>query len=156
MQTIELTHIVEAMLLAAGEPITIARIQKSFNEGEEPSKDDVMAALDDLMQRYKKRDCSFFIKELASGYVLQIKQELAPYLGRLWEEKPTKYSRAYLETLAIIAYRQPITRAEIEDIRGVAVSTSIMKTLIERDWVRCVGHRDVPGKPGLYGTTKTF
>lgn len=151
-----LAKIIEAILLTAGEPVTYTRLQQCFEEDAAPSKAELDSTIQWLQESYAKDARSFIIKELAGGYVIQAKQEYAPYIVKLWEEKPAKYSRAYLETLVIIAYRQPITRAEIEDIRGVAVSSSIMKTLQERDWIKLIGHRDIPGKPGLYGTTKTF
>ncbi|GAB4223381.1 MAG: SMC-Scp complex subunit ScpB [Gammaproteobacteria bacterium] len=149
-----ITTIVEAALMAAGEPLSIAQLSKLFAEHERPEKEEIQKALIELSAAYSERGIE--LKELASGYCFQVKATLAPWIQRLWDEKPPRYSRALLETLAIIAYRQPVTRAEIEDIRGVAVSTNIIKTLIEREWIKEVGQREVPGKPMLYGTTKAF
>ncbi len=129
-------------------------LQGLFAEGEEPEKDEIAAALQDL--EADCRDRSVELKQVASGYRLQVKPEFATWISRLWEEKPKKYSRALLETLALIAYRQPTTRGDIEQVRGVAVSSEIIRTLMEREWVRVVGHRDVPGRPALYATTKQF
>jgi segregation and condensation protein B len=149
-----LVRILEGALMAAGEPLSLDRLLYLFPEEERPSVDDLRAALAELTIFYADR--SIELKELASGYCFQVKSDLSPWVTRLWEERPIRYSRALLETLAIIAYRQPVTRAEIEDIRGVAVSTSIIKTLQDREWVRVVGQRDVPGKPSLYATTRQF
>ncbi len=149
-----LTHILEAALLAAGEPLGLDRLQDLFPEHERPARAALRQALDDLAEQLADRGIE--LKEVASGFRLQVRQELAPWISRLWEERPTRYSRALLETLAIIAYRQPITRAEIEEIRGVSVGTPIMRTLLEREWIRPVGHRDVPGRPTMYGTTRKF
>ncbi len=149
-----LKNIVEAALLAAGEPLNLDRLQGLFEEESRPEKKLIRDTLDLLQAECEGRGIE--LKEVASGFRYQARQETAGWITRLWDEKPPKYSRALLETLALIAYRQPITRAEIEDIRGVAVSTNIMKTLQERGWVRVVGHRDVPGKPALYATTKEF
>lgn len=149
-----LRKIVEGAILAAGQPMSIARILELFDKEVAPEKDDILAALQDI-----EADCAtrgFQLKEVASGWRFQVREELAPWVNRLWEEKPQKYSRALLETLALIAYRQPITRGDIEEIRGVAVSSHIMKTLLERDWVKVVGHRDVPGRPSLFATTRQF
>jgi segregation and condensation protein B len=149
-----LKHILEAALLAAGEPLTLDRLQDLFPDGERPERAVLRQALDDLAEDLGGRGIE--LKEVASGYRLQVRQDLAPWIARLWEERPTRYSRPLLETLAIIAYRQPVTRAEIEEIRGVSVGTSIMRTLQEREWVRVVGHRDVPGRPAMYGTSRRF
>jgi len=146
--------IIEAALLAAGEPLGLDRLQDLFPENERPDRAALRQALDDLAEELDGRGIE--LKEVASGYRLQVRQDLAPWIARLWEERPTRYSRALLETLAIIAYRQPITRGEIEEIRGVSVGTPIMRTLLEREWVRVVGHRDVPGRPAMYGTTRKF
>ena len=155
MESKQLQKIVEGALLAAGRPVTVNQISDLFGlEGAQPTKEEIRAALEDIAT-----DCAdrgYELKQVASGYRFQVRQELSPWIGRLWEEKPQKYSRALLETLAIIAYRQPMTRGEIEEIRGVSVSSNITKTLLEREWVRVVGHRDVPGKPALYATTKQF
>lgn len=151
---IMLRKIVEGAILAAAQPMTVARILELFDEDVAPAKDEVIAALEDIQADNAGR--GFELKEVASGWRFQVREELAPWVNRLWEEKPQKYSRALLETLALIAYRQPITRGDIEEIRGVAVSSHIMKTLMERDWVKVVGHRDVPGRPSLYATTRQF
>lgn len=149
-----LVQIVEGALLAAGRPLTVQQLADLFEEGERPSPGDIREALAAVGERCEGR--GFELVELASGYRFQVRQSLAPWVGRLWQERPQKYSRALLETLALIAYRQPITRGEIEEIRGVAVSSNIIKTLQERDWVRVVGHRDVPGRPAMYATTRQF
>jgi segregation and condensation protein B len=149
-----LRRILEGAILAAGQPLTIARLLELFDEAVAPAADEVLAALQDI--EADCRDCGYELKEVASGWRFQVREDLALWVNRLWEEKPQKYSRALLETLALIAYRQPITRGDIEEIRGVAVSSHIMKTLMERDWVKVVGHRDVPGRPSLYATTRQF
>lgn len=149
-----LKKIVEAALLAAGKPLSLERMITLFPEEQQPDRNEVIAALDALALDCQARGIE--LRELASGFRFQVKQDMAPWVARLWEERAPRYSRALLETMALIAYRQPITRAEIEDIRGVAVSTHIVKTLLDRDWVRIVGHRDVPGRPALYGTTREF
>ncbi|HWQ94519.1 MAG TPA: SMC-Scp complex subunit ScpB [Gammaproteobacteria bacterium] len=149
----QLKNIIEAALLAAGEPLAIEKLLSLFGENP-PERAEVRAALDGLAQDYAERGVA--LTEVGSGFRFQVRQEYAQWVTRLWEERPTRYSRALLETLALIAYRQPITRAEIEDIRGVGVSTHIIKTLHEREWIRVLGHRDVPGKPALYGTTRHF
>jgi segregation and condensation protein B len=147
--------VVEAALLAAGQPLKIERILGLFAEGEfQPEKKDIREALDAISEDCKDRGIE--LREVASGFRLQVKEDMAPWISRLWEEKPQRYTRALLETLALIAYRQPVTRGEIEDVRGVAVSSNIIKTLTEREWIKVVGHRDVPGKPAMYGTTKEF
>ncbi len=149
-----LRKILEGAILAAGQPMTVARLLELFDEAVAPTKEEVAAALLDIQATCAER--GFELKEVASGWRFQVRDNLAPWVNRLWEEKPQKYSRALLETLALIAYRQPITRGDIEEIRGVAVSSHIMKTLLERDWVKVVGHRDVPGRPSLYATTRQF
>lgn len=154
MDTKQLQAIVEGALLAAGEPLSLKRLESLFEEGEQPSKEQFTQALETIADACAER--GFELKEVASGWRLQVREELAPWVNRLWEEKPQKYSRALLETLALIAYRQPITRGDIEEIRGVAVSSHIIKTLTERDWVKVVGQRDVPGRPSLYATTRQF
>jgi len=150
----QLSIIIEAALMVAGKPLTLVELQNLFDENEKPDTKDIRAALQLLGERY--RDRGIELRELASGYQFQAKKEFSPWLAKLWEERPQRYSRALLETLALIAYRQPITRAEIEDIRGVAVSSNITRTLLEREWVRIIGYRDLPGKPALYATTKNF
>lgn len=149
-----LKEILEAVLLAAGKPLNVQELQQVFPESERPERDEIQAVMDDLIQEYNNKVME--LREVGSGYRFQVCQKFAPWVGRLWEEKPPRYSRALMETLAIIAYRQPVTRAEIEDIRGVAVSTTIIKTLQEREWVKVVGHRDVPGRPAMYGSTREF
>lgn len=150
----KLQSIIEAALMIAGHPLTVANLQNLFDEEERPGSADIKKALEGIRERHK--DSGIELHEVSSGFRLQAKTELSPWLGRLWEERAPRYSRAFLETLAIIAYKQPITRAEIEAIRGVTVSSNIIKTLSDREWVRHVGFRDTPGKPALYGTTKTF
>ena len=147
-------HIVEAVLMAAGKPLDLDQILAVFGDGEKPERDEIRATLAALQDDYSERGLE--LVEVASGYRIQVSQDMEPWVSRLTEEKPARYSRALLETLALVAYRQPITRGEIEDIRGVSVSSSIMKTLQEREWVRIVGHRDVPGRPAMYGTTRQF
>jgi len=147
-------NIVEAALLAAGQPLSVDRLLNLFLDENQPSREELGDALTALAEECANRGVE--LVEVGSGFRYQAKQENAPWIARLWEEKPARYSRALLETLALIAYRQPITRGEIEDIRGVSVSTSIIKTLMERDWVKVVGHRDVPGKPAMYASTKQF
>ncbi len=148
----ELKNIVEAALLAAGRPLSLDALQTLFTEIECPEKKELREALETLAQDYEGRGIE--VAEVSSGWRIQVRADCSPWVSRLWEEKPARYSRALMETLALVAYRQPITRGEIEDIRGVSVSTNIMKTLLEREWVRVVGHRDVPGKPSLYSTTR--
>ena len=146
--------IAEAALLAAGKPLSLDQLRELFSEEERPARqvmEHVMVLLEAACEGR-----GFELKKVASGYRLQVREEYAPWVGRLFEEKPQRYSRALLETLALIAYRQPITRGEIEDIRGVTVSSNILRTLLEREWVRVVGHRDVPGRPAMYATTKQF
>ncbi|MCM0612231.1 SMC-Scp complex subunit ScpB [Marinobacter sediminum] len=146
--------ITEAALLAAGKPLSLDQLRELFTEDERPARqvmEHVMVLLEDACDGR-----GFELRKVASGYRLQVRQEYAPWVGKLFEEKPQRYSRALLETLALIAYRQPITRGEIEDIRGVTVSSNIIRTLLEREWVRVVGHRDVPGRPAMYATTKQF
>lgn len=149
-----LARILEGALMAAGQPVPLERLAHLFPEQERPAASEIRDALTELSSVYTNR--AIELKELASGYCFQVRSDLSPWVSRLWDERPPRYSRALLETLALIAYRQPVTRAEIEDIRGVSVSSQIMKTLLEREWVRVVGCRDVPGKPSLYATTKQF
>jgi len=149
-----LVQILEGALLAAGEPLSVQRMTLLFEENERPSKEDIRAAIKLVEERCEDR--GYELVQVASGYRFQVRQDLAAWVGRLWQERPARYSRALMETLSLIAYRQPITRGEIEEIRGVAVSTNIIKTLLEREWVRVVGHRDVPGRPAMYATTRQF
>lgn len=150
----QMHRILEAALMVAGRPLTPADLVKLFDENNQPTVKEVREALQTIATYYAERGIE--LREVASGYLFQAKTDLSPWLSRLWEERAPRYSRAVLETLALIAYRQPITRAEIEEIRGVAVSTHIIKSLQEREWIKVVGYRDVPGKPALYATTKTF
>jgi segregation and condensation protein B len=154
MDSLELQRIVEALLLASEQPLTMDRILALFDEDQRPSKADLKQALEGLRDSLEGRAVELL--EVGSGWRLQTRQDYAGWISRLWEEKPPRYSRALLETLALICYRQPISRAEIEDVRGVGLSQSILKTLLERNWVRVVGYREVPGRPALFGTTKEF
>jgi segregation and condensation protein B len=154
MNPTELKVIIEATLLAAGRPVTNAQMLELFDERERPSDEQLQEALAQLAADYETRGIELL--QVASGWRIQIKQKCVDIVSRLWQERPSRYSRALLETLALIAYRQPITRSEIEEIRGVAISSSIMRTLQERNWIRTVGHREVPGRPELIGTTKDF
>jgi len=147
-------NVVEAALLAAGRPLTVEELTSVFDERDGSVADEVKGAIAALSEEYATRGLELL--EVASGYRIQIRAAVAPPVARLWQERPAKYSRALLETLALIAYRQPITRGEIEQIRGVAVNPNLIKTLHERNWIRVVGHRDVPGKPELLGTTREF
>ncbi|TWD49838.1 SMC-Scp complex subunit ScpB [Pseudomonas sp. SJZ131] len=150
----ELAPLLEAFLLASGKPQSLERLFELFEEGERPEPPVFKKALTILAKSCDGR--AFELKEVASGYRLQIREKFSPWVGRLWEERPQRYSRAMLETMALIAYRQPITRGEIEDVRGVAVNSDIVKKLLEREWIRIVGYRDVPGKPAMFATTKGF
>jgi segregation and condensation protein B len=147
-------NVIEAALLAAGRPVPVSELQQIFDEHSRPSPKELRAILETLAADYEGR--GVVIKETANGFRFQVRTEFAHEVSRLWPDRPKKYSRAMLETLALIAYRQPITRAEIEHVRGVAVNPEIVKTLMERNWVRVVGHRDVPGHPELLGTTPEF
>ena len=151
---IPLKNILEAALFAYDESLSIAQLIELFDEEEKPSAQEVAEALELLTNDYAERGVE--LKKTASGYRFQAQQNTSPWLRKLWTERPAKYTRAFLETLALIAYRQPTTRSEIEEIRGVAVNPNIIRALIEREWVKVVGHREVPGKPELLGTTKTF
>ena len=147
-------NVIEAALLAAGGPLPLAELMRLFDDSVRPSAQAVRAVLEALAAEYTGRGIE--LKETASGFRIQVRRELAAEISRLWPERATRYSRALLETLALIAYRQPITRAEIEAVRGVAVNPNIIRTMVERNWVRVVGHRDVPGHPELLGTTREF
>src|ERR1700674_1383669 len=147
-------NVIEAALLAAGPPLPVAQLTRLFEDSARPSSQQVRAALAALAAEYSGRGIE--LKETASGFRIQVRRELAAEISRLWPERAPRYSRALLETLALTAYRQPITRAEIEAVRGVAVNPNIIRTVIERNWVRVVGHRDVPGHPELLGTTREF
>ena len=154
MEISPLTRIIEAALLAAAHPLTIPQLAGLFDEFDMPSPVELATALQALQGDCDGRGVE--LVEVASGYRYQVRREEHAFVARLWADKPSRYSRALLETLALIAYRQPITRAEIEAVRGVAVSTHIVRTLEEREWVRVVGHRDLPGRPALFGTTRQF
>jgi len=149
-----LKNVLEALLLASGEPLSLTTIASVFSDEEQPGNSKIGQALQELGADYEERGLE--LKEVASGFRLQVRQEVNPWVTRLREERPQRYSRALLETLALIAYRQPITRGDIEEVRGVSVRTNIIRTLQEREWIRVIGHRDVPGKPALFGTTKVF
>ncbi len=150
----QIKRIVEAALLASAQPLSLPQLAALFTEGEAPSHEDLARSLEQLAADCSERGVE--LNEVASGFRYQVRQDVQPWIARLWTERQTRYSRALLETLSLIAYRQPITRGEIEQIRGVAVSTNIVKTLEEREWIRVVGYRDVPGKPELFGTTRHF
>jgi segregation and condensation protein B len=156
MELEKLKQIIEAALMVAAAPISFDRLNQLFTDDgkDRPTRENIRTALEELENDY--HGCGIELVEVGSGFRFQARAEVAPWINRLWEERNPRYSRALLETIAIVAYRQPITRGEIENIRGVAVSTNIVRTLIERQWVRIVGHRDVPGKPAVYATTKQF
>lgn len=154
MEANEIKHFVEAALLAAGRPLNIDQLKGLFDGRTAPEKAEIRQAIATLNEEYEGR--GIVISEVASGFRMQVKTGMADRLHKLWEDRPPRYSRALFETLALIAYRQPITRGDIEEIRGVSVSSNIMRQLLERDWVRVVGHRDVPGRPAMFGTTKGF
>lgn len=150
----ELQSIIEAALFAAGRPLNLDELSGLFDENEQPGKAALQAALDQIQADFASRTIE--LKKVATGYRFQVREGFSPWVSRLFEERPGRYSRAFLETLAIIAYRQPVTRGEIEDIRGVAVSSGIIKTMLEREWIRIIGHKELPGRPALFGTTPTF
>lgn len=154
MDATEIRHFIEAALLAAGRPLNIDQLKGLFDGRMAPEKAEIRKAIATLNEEYEER--GIVVSEVASGFRMQVKAAMADRLQKLWEERPPRYSRALFETLALVAYRQPITRGEIEEIRGVAVSSNIVRQLLERDWVRVVGHRDVPGRPAMFGTTKAF
>lgn len=154
MDKLEIKYFVESALLAAGRPLSVDQLQKLFDGRAEPEKSEIREAIQSLVDEYEGRGIT--VAEVASGFRIQVKASMADRLQKLWEERPPRYSRALFETLALVAYRQPVTRGEIEEIRGVSVSSNIVRTLIERDWVRVIGHRDVPGRPELFGTTRAF
>ena len=154
MNNEELKQIIEAVLFATDEPLNMNRLMNLFSEDSNPGRDAIKQAITAIQEDYTDR--SLELKEVGSGYRFQVKQDFAHWSAKLWEERPARYSRATLETLALIAYRQPITRGEIEEVRGVSVSSQIIKSLMERDWIKVVGHRDVPGKPALYATSREF
>ncbi len=150
----KLIQIIEAALLSASRPLSIQEIQGLFPADQTPSKEDIKETLNEIEDLCAKRGVE--LKRVSSGYRMQVKQSLSAYIAKLWEEKPQRYSKATLETLALIAYRQPITRGEIEQIRGVSVGTQLIRGILERGWIKIVGQRDVPGRPSLYATTKEF
>lgn len=147
-------QIIEGLLLSAGRPLSVAALAELFLEGERPGNDQIRESLDAIARACEGR--GFELNEVASGFRFQVRQKLSPWISRLSEEKPQRYTRALLETLGLIAYRQPITRGDIEEIRGVAVSSTIIRTLLDREWIRVVGHRDVPGRPAMFATTRHF
>ena len=147
-------QIIEAALLSASRPLNIEEIQRLFPKEQTPGKEDIKETLDEIDELCTNRGVE--LKRVSSGYRMQVKQSLSEYIAKLWEEKPQKYTKATLETLALIAYRQPITRGEIEEIRGVSVGTQLIRGILERGWIKIVGQRDVPGRPSLYATTKEF
>ncbi|HHZ84708.1 MAG TPA: SMC-Scp complex subunit ScpB [Gammaproteobacteria bacterium] len=150
----KLIQIIEAALLSASRPISIEEIQRLFPTDQIPPKEDIKETLNKIEDLCAERGVE--LKRVSSGYRMQVKQSLSAYIAKLWEEKPQRYSKATLETLALIAYRQPITRGEIEQIRGVSVGTQLIRGILERGWIKIVGQRDVPGRPSLYATTKEF
>ena len=154
MDQSEIKNVIEAALLGAGRPLSVDQLTALFGKRSAPDRKTMKEILAELASDYEGRGIE--LKEVASGYRVQIRSSMTDWLTPLWEERAPRYSRALMETLALIAYRQPITRGEIEEVRGVAVSTNIVRTLLERGWVRVVGHRDVPGKPAMFGTTKEF
>lgn len=150
----KLRQIIEGLLMAAGKPLSLDAMQGLFEEHERPEKDELRAALSRIEQDCEGR--GYRLKEVGSGFRFQVHESLSGWVSRLWDEKPQRYTRALLETLALIAYRQPITRGDIEEIRGVGVSSTIIRTLLDREWIRVVGHRDVPGRPAMFATTRQF
>ncbi len=155
METEKLKPVLEALFAASDKPLSVNQIFELFvGDIEQPDKDDIRKAIQELVAQYQHSGIE--LKQVASGFRFQVRAEFETWITRLWAQKPPRYSRALMETLALIAYRQPITRGEIEDIRGVSVSTNMIKTLQEREWVKPLGHKDVPGRPTLYGTTKIF
>lgn len=154
MDATEIKYFIEAALLSAGRPLSVDQLQKLFDGRMAPEKAEIRQAVSELIDEYEPRGIT--VSEVASGFRVQVKAGMADQLHKLWEERPPRYSRALFETLALIAYRQPITRGEIEEVRGVSVSANIVRSLLERDWVRVVGHRDVPGRPEMFGTTRLF
>jgi len=154
MEATEIKYFIEAALLAAGRPLNIDQLQGLFDGRTAPEKAEIRQAIATLNEEYEER--GLIVSEVASGFRMQVKSTMADRLHKLWEDRPPRYSRALFETLALIAYRQPITRGDIEEIRGVTVSSNIVRQLLERDWIRVVGHRDVPGRPAMFGTTKAF
>lgn len=154
MDTTQLKYIIEAAMLAAGRPLSLDELRGLFGEEHAPARAEMREAIDALDADYAERGIT--VREVASGFRIEVRSSMGARLAKLWEERPARYSRALMETLAIVAYRQPVTRGDVEEIRGVAVTTNIIRTLLERGWIRVVGYRDVPGKPAMYGTTREF
>jgi len=156
MDSQQLKNVIEAALLAAGEPLTLEQLRTLFGDSEKdgPERAEIRETLKELTDEYASRGIE--IREVASGFRIQVREEMAQWLTKLWEDRPPRYSRALMETLAIVVYRQPVTRGDIEEIRGVSVTSNIIRTLLERDWIKVVGHRDVPGKPAMFGSTRAF
>ncbi len=150
----QIKYIVEAALLAAGRPLSLDQLRDLFGDEQPLSRTEIREALDALSRDYAGRGIG--LGEVASGFRIEVRSSMSPWLTKLWEERPPRYSRALMETLSIVAYRQPVTRGDVEEIRGVAVTTNIIRTLLERGWIKVVGYRDVPGKPAMYGTTREF
>lgn len=150
----QIQRIVEGAIMAAEKPLSLEQLQGLFDENEQPTRTVLEHAISRIEQACEDR--GFELRKVASGWRFQVRESLSPWVGRLWEEKPQRYSRAVLETLALIAYRQPVTRGDIEDVRGVTVNTNIIRTLLDREWIRVVGQRDVPGRPSMYATTRQF
>ena len=154
MEIDQLKNIIEAILLAAGRPLNIDQLLAMFADHEKPERSEIRDTVSALQADYESRGIALI--QVGSGYRIPVRETMKPWVEHLWEEKPARYSRALLETLALIAYRQPVTRGEIEEVRGVSVSSTIIKTLLEREWVHVLGHREVPGRPAMYGTTRKF
>ena len=152
MESAQIKHILEAAMLAAGRPLDLDQLRGLFGEEDPPTRAEIRAALESLGNDYEGRGIA--LHEIASGFRIAVRTSMSPWLARLWEERPARYSRALMETLAIIAYRQPVTRGDVEEIRGVAVTTNIIRTLLERNWIKVVGYRDVPGKPAMFNRRK--
>ena len=154
MDSQQLKNIIEAAMLAAGGPLAIDQLRALFGEQNSPERAEIREALKELQDDYAERGIE--LREVASGFRIQVREEMGQWLAKLWEARRPRYSRALMETLAIVAYRQPVTRGDIEEIRGVSVTSNIIRTLLERDWIKVVGHRDVPGKPAMFGSTRGF
>jgi segregation and condensation protein B len=154
MEQQQIKHVLEAALLAAGRPLSLDQLHGLFADAHAPARAAIREALESLRADYQDRGIA--LNEVASGFRIEVRAAMMPWLGRLWDERPPRYSRALMETLAIVAYRQPVTRGDIEEVRGVAVTTNIVRTLLERNWIKVVGYRDVPGKPAMYATTREF
>ena len=150
----QVQRIVEGAIMAADKPLSLEQLQGLFDEHEQPTRTVLEHVISRIEHACEER--GFELKKVASGWRFQVRESLSPWVSRLWEEKPQRYSRALLETLALIAYRQPVTRGDIEDVRGVSVNTNIIRTLLDREWIRVVGQRDVPGRPSMYATTRQF